>query len=58
MNTKKTESRHAATDPQKCREMEKRYAWKLLRIEPTRDVILKFDCIFEGETEFPKYREN
>ncbi len=57
MNGEKPESRHAATDPDKCREMQKKYGWKLLRVEPTKGKILKVDCVFEGETEFPKYRE-
>lgn len=26
----KPESRHAATDPQKCRDMEQKYGWKLI----------------------------
>jgi hypothetical protein len=38
-----------ATDPQKCREMEQKYGWKLKAIKPTRDPILKVDCVFHGE---------
>lgn len=57
-NGEKPESRHGATDPQRCRNMEKKYGWKLLRVEKTRDTILKFDCVFEGETEFPNYSED
>ncbi|GAB4186095.1 MAG: hypothetical protein Fur006_25110 [Coleofasciculaceae cyanobacterium] len=53
-----TTSRHSATDPQKCREMERKYGWKLLRIEQTKDRTLKFDCVFKGETEFPNYIED
>ena len=40
---------HSATDPQKCRNMERKYGWKLKRVKPTRDPILKVDCIFDGE---------
>lgn len=46
-------SRHSATDPEKCYLIAKKYGWKLLRIEPTQDPVLKVDCIFEGDTEFP-----
>ncbi|MCC5619114.1 hypothetical protein LC605_29345 [Nostoc sp. CHAB 5836] len=53
----KPESRHAATDPEKCHNMEKKYGWKLLRIEPTGDKTLKVDCIFEGETKFPTHEQ-
>lgn len=38
--------------------MEKKYGWTLLRIEPTRDKTLKYNCVFEGETEFPDYMED
>jgi hypothetical protein len=43
------ENVHSATDPQKCREMEQKYGWKLKAIKPTRDPILKVDCVFHGE---------
>lgn len=43
------ENVHGATDPQKCREMERKYGWKLKRIKPTKDKVLKVDCVFEGE---------
>jgi hypothetical protein len=43
------ENVHSATDPQKCREMGKQYGWKLKRIQPTKNKILKVDCVFEGE---------
>jgi hypothetical protein len=56
-NTDKSESRHGATDPEKCRNMEEKYGWKLLRIEPTGDKILKVDCVFKGVTEFPSYHQ-
>lgn len=54
-NNEQITSRHSATDPENCLEMEKKYGWKLLRIEPTKDQTLKVDCVFEGETEFPTY---
>ncbi|MBD2184822.1 hypothetical protein H6S82_01125 [Planktothrix sp. FACHB-1355] len=47
--TKKPENIHSATDPQKCRDMERKYGWKLKAIKPTSDPILKVDCVFEGE---------
>jgi len=43
------ENVHSATDPQKCREMEQKYGWKLKAIKPTRDPTLKVDCVFHGE---------
>jgi hypothetical protein len=43
------ENVHSATDPQKCREMAKKYHWKLKTIRPTKDKILKVDCVFDGE---------
>jgi hypothetical protein len=56
-DNEKLESRHAATDPEKCRDMQKKYGWTLLRIEPTREKILKVDCVFLGETKFPSYHQ-
>ena len=55
-NNEQTTSRHGATDPEKCREMEKKYGWKLLRFELSKDQILKVNCVFEGETEFHSYQ--
>lgn len=43
------ENVHSATDPQKCREMESRYGWKLKRIKINKDLPLEVDCIFHGE---------
>ena len=54
-NGEQPESRHSVTDPSKCRKMAKKYAWTLLRVEPTNSGILEFDCVFEGDTEFPIY---
>jgi hypothetical protein len=50
------QTRHAATDPQKCRDMEKRYGWKLKAIESAGNSILPVNCVFEGDAEFPKAR--
>ncbi len=50
-------SRHAATDEEKCEDMATKYKWSLIRVEPADDPILKVDCVFEGETEFPDYHE-
>jgi hypothetical protein len=57
-NSEKPTSRHAVTERRKCYEMEQKYGWTLLRIEPTRDKTLKYNCVFEGETEFPNYVED
>ncbi|MFW5667524.1 MAG: hypothetical protein ACOC2Z_18640, partial [Coleofasciculus sp.] len=43
------ENVHAATDPDKCRDMERRNGWRLKKIKPTRDPTLKVDCVFYGE---------
>jgi hypothetical protein len=50
-------SKHAVTHPKKCREISDKYGWKLLRVETTKSKILKFDCVFEGDTQFPNYQE-
>lgn len=46
---KALENIHAATDPQKCVEMAKRYNWELKEIRTTADPILRVDCVFEGK---------
>ncbi|NJL09616.1 MAG: hypothetical protein HC908_03730 [Calothrix sp. SM1_7_51] len=51
-------SRHAVTKRLACYQMEAKYGWRLLRIEANGDKILKFDCVFQGETEFPNYVED
>ncbi|HBL15108.1 MAG TPA: hypothetical protein DD379_27695 [Cyanobacteria bacterium UBA11162] len=48
---------HCVTERWRCREMEKKYGWKLLNVEPTSGTTLKYKCIFEGETKFPDYLE-
>lgn len=53
-NEAQAESRHAAADEDCCEEMAEKYGWKLKRVELNKNDILKVDCVFEGETEFPK----
>ncbi|NJK38248.1 MAG: hypothetical protein HC835_11370 [Oscillatoriales cyanobacterium RM2_1_1] len=48
------QSRHAAADEDCCEEMANRYGWQLVDVEPSNIPILKVDCVFAGETEFPK----
>jgi hypothetical protein len=52
-------SRHGAVSPEDCIKMGKKYEWKLkdvvLRVDRP---ILKVDCVFEGDTEFPIYGGN
>jgi hypothetical protein len=43
------ENVHSATDPEKCRDMERRYGWKLKKVLPTGDPTLKVDCVFYGK---------
>ncbi|MEM9922631.1 MAG: hypothetical protein AAFW70_17840 [Cyanobacteria bacterium J06635_10] len=50
-------SRHAVTEKWRCYQMAETNGWKLVRIEPTGDKLLKWNCIFEGETEFPDYQK-
>ncbi|MFM7450340.1 MAG: hypothetical protein ACKO24_17300 [Leptolyngbyaceae cyanobacterium] len=52
-------SRHAAASEGDCENMARKYGWKLIEVERTpEDPIFKVDCVFEGETEFPKpYQE-
>jgi hypothetical protein len=36
----------------------KKYGWKLLRIERNQNnPVLKWNCVFNGQTEFPDYLE-
>lgn len=32
----------------------KNYGWQLVDVEKTGNPVLPVDCVFEGETEFPK----
>ena len=52
----KNESRHAAVDRKDCENMANRQKWRLKDIEIIGgdQAIFKVDCVFEGETEFPK----
>ncbi|MCC3439567.1 hypothetical protein [Microcoleus sp. PH2017_05_CCC_O_A] len=43
------ENIHSVTDPEKCREMERRYDWKLKKIKVNKGLPLEIDCIFHGE---------
>ncbi|HAA31087.1 MAG TPA: hypothetical protein DCE56_29505 [Cyanobacteria bacterium UBA8553] len=43
------ENIHAATDPDKCKEMERRYGWELKEIKRTQDPTLKVNCVFYGK---------
>ncbi|HAG83751.1 MAG TPA: hypothetical protein DCL61_22030 [Cyanobacteria bacterium UBA12227] len=43
------ENRHSAASEKNCKNMEKKYGWKLKRVEPTNNPILPVDCIFEGK---------
>lgn len=43
------ENVHSATDPEKCREMERRYGWTLKRVKTNKDLPLEVDCVFHGE---------
>jgi len=55
-NTEENVTRHSATSPDKCEEMEQKYGWKLNRWEENDSSILEVDCVFDGEAEFPKSR--
>lgn len=43
------ENIHAAVSRKQCEKMGERNGWALKRVEPTRDKILKVNCVFEGE---------
>jgi hypothetical protein len=47
-------SRHSAADEGCCEEMEEKYGWELVAIEEINDPFFGVDCVFDGETEFPK----
>ncbi|MGB3560850.1 MAG: hypothetical protein WBD58_06155 [Geitlerinemataceae cyanobacterium] len=49
-------TKHSATHRDKCYEMEARYGWKLWKIdEHPEQEIMKVDCIFLGDAQFPKH---
>ena len=47
--TKDKKNVHAATDAKKCEEMGHKYGWKLKEVRPTKNPVLRVDCVFEGE---------
>ena len=47
------ETRHAAVSKKDCEEMEKKYRWKLKRVDDRQDTTLKKDCVFDDYCEFP-----
>lgn len=52
------ETRHAVTEKWRCKAMEKKYGWKLKRVEPKNSGLFKFDCVFQGKADFPDYMED
>jgi hypothetical protein len=55
-NPEPKKTKHSATDRDRCYEMERRHGWKLWKIdEHPEQPILKVDCIFLGDAEFPKH---
>jgi hypothetical protein len=48
------ESKHGAVSPDDCLKMRKKYGWDLKRIVKTNRKTLEYDCVFKGETEFPR----
>ena len=48
-------SRHAAADEDCCEEMEAKYGCTLVETERLdSNLIFEVDCVFDGQTEFPK----
>jgi hypothetical protein len=57
--TTKKENIHAAISEQQCVEMGRKNGWELKAVKPTKDSILKVNCIFEGEqTSFERSDRN
>lgn len=50
-------SKHAVTEKWRCYQMQEKYGWRLIRIEATGDEVLKWNCVFEGDTPFPDYQK-
>jgi hypothetical protein len=46
-------TRHGATSPKKCKDMEKRRGWQLVDIEDASGSMLKVDCVFKGDVRSP-----
>jgi len=57
-NQEQETSWHAATEPEKCLEMERKYGWKLLRIKRIEGKTFKVICVFQGKTEFPNHQQD
>jgi hypothetical protein len=53
MSNDKT-SRHGAESKKDCEKMAQKYGWDLKASEKTNRKDLSYDCIFDGDTEFPK----
>ncbi|HIK52388.1 MAG TPA: hypothetical protein IGS17_15890 [Oscillatoriales cyanobacterium M59_W2019_021] len=52
------ETIHSAADRESCYKMERKYGWRLKRIDEYPDApILKVDCVFYGDAPFPDYME-
>jgi hypothetical protein len=53
-------TRHSAANKSDCEKMAKKYNWDLRDIELNpKSSVLKYDCIFDGDAEFPKtYGDN
>lgn len=57
-DAERNESRHSAAKAGDCPKMAKKYGWELKDVEPLQGELLKADCVFEGDTEFPRpYQE-
>ncbi|MEG4577411.1 hypothetical protein QUA56_32800 [Microcoleus sp. N3A4] len=52
------ETSHAVTERWRCYKMQEKYGWRLKRIEPKQGSIFKYDCVFEGDAQFPDYMED
>lgn len=48
------ETQHPAVAPGDCKQMARKYGWRLKRIDPTGSKDLPVNCVFEGDCEFPK----
>lgn len=53
------ETIHSAADSDSCYEMERKYGWRLKRIDDYPNApIMKVDCVFYGDAPFPDYMED
>ncbi|HSF74515.1 MAG TPA: hypothetical protein VLA84_12025 [Microcoleus sp.] len=46
---------YSVTQRRRCYAMQEKYGWRLLRIKPTKDSILKYSCIRELNRSYPNY---